>query len=138
MAFANNAFRQNFTSIEEIFNLEIPPERETLRLRFKKEQLAQPIFWDVDRMERALVLEQERVRLRFKEQLEQMAQPMFRNIDRKDELCIPGISNTKALPYHKFRAQFVWLGDFVGMELRLELYHMRGAPVGISTVSLLS
>ena len=49
LAFADQAFRRDFASLEEIFNLQIPAERESLRLKFKKEKMAQPIFRDVER-----------------------------------------------------------------------------------------
>lgn len=42
-----NAFRDNFTSIQQIFDLVIPAERNVLRIRWKKEILDQPFFCDV-------------------------------------------------------------------------------------------
>lgn len=49
LAFADKAFRRDFTSVEEIFSLQIPPERDTLRLKFKKGKMTQPVFRDVER-----------------------------------------------------------------------------------------
>ncbi|KAJ9654854.1 hypothetical protein H2201_008928 [Coniosporium apollinis] len=49
IAFADNAFRSDFASVKEIFSLEIPPRRDVLRLRFKKEKEKQSIFRNVER-----------------------------------------------------------------------------------------
>ncbi|KAJ9641087.1 hypothetical protein H2199_005755 [Coniosporium tulheliwenetii] len=80
IALADDAFRLNYTSVEEIFSLEIPPQRDMLRLRFKREKEKQPIF---------------------------------RNVERTPDGT--RVSNSKALPYHKYRDHFVYLGRFAGV-----------------------
>ncbi|KAH7111146.1 hypothetical protein B0J11DRAFT_543970 [Dendryphion nanum] len=42
-----NAFRDNFTSFQQIFDLVIPEERNLLRIKWKKELLDKPFFCDV-------------------------------------------------------------------------------------------
>ncbi|KAJ9644084.1 hypothetical protein H2199_003952 [Coniosporium tulheliwenetii] len=92
IALADDAFRRNYTSVEEIFSLGIPPQRDVLRLRFKKEKEKQPIF---------------------------------RNVERTPDGI--RVSDSKALPYHKYRDHFVYLGRFAGFEHLLELYQVRRA-----------
>ncbi|KAF2179944.1 hypothetical protein K469DRAFT_715808 [Zopfia rhizophila CBS 207.26] len=49
-AIADDAFRRHYTSPEEIFTLEIPAHKPSLKVRFKQEILNQPIFRDIEKM----------------------------------------------------------------------------------------
>ncbi|KAJ9650093.1 hypothetical protein H2201_009318, partial [Coniosporium apollinis] len=62
-------------------------------------------------------------RLRFKKEKEK--QPIFRNVERTPDGI--RVSDSKALPYHKYRDHFVYLGRFAGFEHLLELYQVRRA-----------
>lgn len=77
-------------TLKQIFQLEIPPHKDCLRLKFKSGKEQQPIFRDT------------RTRT-------------------------SGISDTKALSYHKCREHFVWLGLVAGFQQPLELYQLRRA-----------
>ncbi|KAJ9634908.1 hypothetical protein H2199_008772 [Coniosporium tulheliwenetii] len=52
-------------------------------------------------------------------------QPIFRNVERTPDGI--RVSDSKALPYHKYRDHFVYLGRFAGFEHLLELYQVRRA-----------
>jgi hypothetical protein len=47
LAFANNAFENNFTCSGEIYRLVIPPESDRIRLRWKDSLAETPIFRDI-------------------------------------------------------------------------------------------
>jgi hypothetical protein len=46
-AIADNAFRRQYTSPEEIFALKISPQKDSLQVRFREEMLCRPIFRDI-------------------------------------------------------------------------------------------
>jgi hypothetical protein len=48
LAFADNAFLNDFTWLEQIYNLVVPPERDRIRLRWKDSWAETPIFRDVE------------------------------------------------------------------------------------------
>lgn len=48
MALAHDAFRRRFKSVQEVFDLRVPPSRQVLRLKFKAEILQTPFFRDVE------------------------------------------------------------------------------------------
>jgi hypothetical protein len=48
LAIDDKAFRRDFRSVKEIFDLEIPAHKEMLKVKFKSEKSSQPIFRDVD------------------------------------------------------------------------------------------
>jgi len=48
LAFADNAFENNFTRPEEIYSLVVPPESDRIRLRWKDPWPETPIFRDVE------------------------------------------------------------------------------------------
>lgn len=50
LAIADDAFRRHYTSPEEIFRLEIPANKESLKVKFKKEMGERPIFRDIEMM----------------------------------------------------------------------------------------
>lgn len=49
VAFAFGAFRRPFKSVQELLSLTVPPSRQVLRLKFKREFLRMPFFRDVER-----------------------------------------------------------------------------------------
>jgi hypothetical protein len=49
LAIADDAFRRHFTSIEHIFDLEIPADKDCLKLKFRKDIEPRPIFRRVER-----------------------------------------------------------------------------------------
>jgi hypothetical protein len=48
LAFADNAFENNFTCPEEIYRLVVPPESDRIRLRWKDSWAETPIFRDIE------------------------------------------------------------------------------------------
>jgi hypothetical protein len=48
LAFADNAFLNNFTCPEEIYRLVVPPESDRIRLRWKDSWAETPIFRDIE------------------------------------------------------------------------------------------
>jgi hypothetical protein len=46
---AHGAFRNDYGSIEEIFRLELPVNRDTLKLKCKKSFMTKPIFRDLEK-----------------------------------------------------------------------------------------
>jgi hypothetical protein len=49
LALDDGAFKCDFTSVEEVFKLEVPTDRDVLRLRWKKDKEKQLIFRDVEK-----------------------------------------------------------------------------------------
>jgi hypothetical protein len=49
LAFADNAFENNFTQPEQIYSLVVPPESDRIRLHWKDSWAKTPIFRDVER-----------------------------------------------------------------------------------------
>jgi hypothetical protein len=47
IGFCHNAFENDFTNVQQMFDLTIPAERASLRFRWKKELLHRPFFTDV-------------------------------------------------------------------------------------------
>jgi hypothetical protein len=47
VGFCHDAFQDNFTDVQQMFNLTIPMERNMLRFRWKPEVLHRPFFADV-------------------------------------------------------------------------------------------
>ncbi|KAI9763522.1 MAG: hypothetical protein M1839_006442 [Geoglossum umbratile] len=92
LALNDGAFKRDFNSIEEVFSLEVPANRDVLRLKWKKDKEKQPIFWDVEKTPDGI-----------------------------------RVSDSKALPYIKYRDHFVHLGRLAGFEYLLELYQLRRA-----------
>lgn len=45
---AQDALRDDFKSINDIFNLELPAERNVLRIKWKESKLAHPFFCDIE------------------------------------------------------------------------------------------
>ena len=48
MALAHGAFRRPFKSVQEVFDLTVPPGRDVLRLKFRPKLLRTPFFRDVE------------------------------------------------------------------------------------------
>lgn len=44
---AQDALRDDFQTVQDIFNLELPAERNLLRIRWKEERMADPFFCDI-------------------------------------------------------------------------------------------
>ena len=65
----------------------------------------------------------ESLRVPFKQDV--LQRPIFRDV--QNSVGGSHISPTKALPYAKLRAYFVWLGRLAGFEQLLELYQLRRA-----------
>ena len=90
LAFAHQAFRRTFTSVQQLLSLTVPPGRDVLQLKFKPERLPHPFFRDVERTATGF-----------------------------------HVSDSKALPYHKYRNHHVHLGRLSGFEKNVELYQLR-------------
>jgi hypothetical protein len=90
LAFAHQAFRRTFTSVQQLLSLTVPAGRDVLQLKFRPERLARPFFRDVRRTTTGF-----------------------------------HVSDSKALPYHKYRDHHVHLGRLSGFENTVELYQLR-------------
>ena len=49
LAFADNAFENDFTGPEDIYKLVVPPETDRIRLRWKDSWAESPVFRDVEK-----------------------------------------------------------------------------------------
>jgi len=49
LALDNGAFKRDFTSVEEVFSLEVPADWDVLRLKWKKDKKKQLIFQDIEK-----------------------------------------------------------------------------------------
>jgi len=49
LALADGAFENNLKTPENIYDLEIPPERESVRIPWKEDWLDKPIFRDIEK-----------------------------------------------------------------------------------------
>lgn len=54
LAFADNAFRNKFTSPQDLYDLVVPPEQDRIRLRWDQTWAQQPIFRDIEHTSQGL------------------------------------------------------------------------------------
>ncbi|KAL5370823.1 hypothetical protein DPSP01_014649 [Paraphaeosphaeria sporulosa] len=47
ISFRQNAFHDGFSTVQQIFNLKIPAEREVLRIKWKEDLLDKPFFYNI-------------------------------------------------------------------------------------------